>query len=120
MSEKMPKSISVDKYGNVAVVRLIGEHDVSTVDELRATLDTLPPAPAVVVSLAETTFFDSSVIHTLVATDAKLKQQNQRLVLHIPPRSLAERVIQASQPDASIPLVPSLDEALALVDTEPR
>jgi anti-anti-sigma factor len=113
-----PDSISVDKYGNVTVVRLIGEHDVSTVDELRATLDTLPAAPAVVVSLAEATFFDSSVIHTLVATDAKLKQQNQKLVLHIPPRSLAERVLQTAQSDAHIPLARSLDEALVLADRQ--
>ena len=98
-----PESISIDKYGNVTVVRLIGDHDVSTVTELRAALETLPPSPAVVISLAEATFFDSSVVHTLVETDAKLKQRNQKLVLHVPTPSLAERVLQASQLE-SVPL----------------
>src|SRR6187551_1847049 len=109
-----PDSISVDKYGNATVVRLIGDHDVSTVTELRATIETLPPTPAVVVSLAETTFFDSSVVHTLIATNAKLREDNRKLVLHIPEHSLAERVLGVSQSDTSIPLVPSLDDAVAL------
>jgi anti-anti-sigma factor len=114
-----PDSISIDKHGNVIVVRLVGDHDVSTVTELRAALDILPPAPAVVVSLADTTFFDSSVVHALIATDAHLRRRNRKLVLHVPTPSLAERVLQASQRGTPIPLVPSLDEALALASTSP-
>lgn len=113
-----PESISIDKHGNVTVVRLIGDHDVSTVSELRAALETLPPSPAVVISLAEATFVDSSVVHTLAATHASLKQRNQTLVLHVPTPSLAERVLKASQLE-TIPLVPSLDAALALIPTAP-
>ena len=113
-----PDSISVDEYGNATVVRLIGDHDVSTVTELRATLETLPPSPVVVVSLAETTFLDSSVVHTLIETDTTLRQRDQQLVLHIPTPSLAERVLQAAQPKVPIPLVPSLDEAVELARSE--
>ena len=108
------ESITIDEQGHVIVVRLIGEHDVSTVPELRAKLETLPPSTGVVVSLAETTFFDSSVIHTLIGTGEKLRERKQPLVIHVPVPSLGERILQALQPAAPIPLTPSLDEALAL------
>ena len=109
-----PESITIDEQGNVTVIRLIGDHDVSTVAELRATLETLPPSTGVVVSLAETTFFDSSVIHTLIGTGEKLRERKQPLVIHVPVPSLGERILQAFQPEAPIPLTFSLDEALAL------
>ena len=38
-----PDSISIDSHGNVTVIRRVGDHDVTTVPQLQATLETLPP-----------------------------------------------------------------------------
>ena len=54
--------------GRVAVLSLVGEHDLATAPGIRQALTTLLPGThLVVVDLAETTFLESTVIGVLVA-----------------------------------------------------
>ena len=52
--------------GEVPVLVLFGEHDLSTAPDLRARLHDLGETSAVIIDLDETTFVDSSILGVLV------------------------------------------------------
>src|SRR5262245_20427991 len=65
----------------VAVVSLVGEHDLETALELRQILLTrMAKGQGVVVSLVDTTFVDSSILRLLLRTDEKMVARGRRLV----------------------------------------
>jgi anti-anti-sigma factor len=59
-------TLQVEEHGNVRVVRLRGEHDLSTVAALRRVLDDTGIAAPIVVDLTEVRFIDSSVIGIVI------------------------------------------------------
>jgi anti-anti-sigma factor len=64
-----------------AVVRLIGEHDMTTAPQLRQQLQSLSEqAAAIVLELSDAEFIDSSVIHALTEADQLLRERGRRLV----------------------------------------
>jgi anti-sigma B factor antagonist len=66
MSES--SSIEVAREGDVAVVVLRGEHDLSTADRLRQAIERARDGSTpVVVDLTEATFIDSAVLGVLIA-----------------------------------------------------
>ena len=107
-------TISIDHDGDVTVVRLLGEHDISTASDLRAELGAWIGPGGLVVSLAETEFFDSSVIHALFDADARLKQRDRRLVLHVGTPPIVERVLELCGLRRQVHCTESLEEATAL------
>jgi len=107
-------SISVDAYGEVKVVRLVGEHDISTASDVRAELGASAAEGGLVVSLAETDFFDSAVIHALFDADRRLKQRDRQLVLHVATPSIVERVLEVSGLKRQVRCTGSLEEAIAV------
>jgi anti-anti-sigma regulatory factor len=67
----------------VAVVSLIGEHDLASAGELRLTIErNAGPEQGVVVSLAAADFVDSAIVHALFVGDRRLLAEGRRLVLH--------------------------------------
>lgn len=61
-------SIQIDRDGDVAVVVLQGEHDLSTADRLRQEIERAREGSTpVVVDLTEATFIDSAVLGVLIA-----------------------------------------------------
>jgi anti-sigma B factor antagonist len=66
--------ITVDERDGVAVVALVGEHDLSTAPDVEAALR-LPKA-GLVVDLSPTTFLDSSILG-IVLTAARRAEQRQ-------------------------------------------
>jgi anti-sigma B factor antagonist len=61
-------SIQIDRDGDVAVVVLQGEHDLSTADGLRQAIERAREGSTpVVVDLTEATFIDSAVLGVLIA-----------------------------------------------------
>jgi len=61
-------SIQIDRDGEVAVVVLQGEHDLSTADQLRQAIERARDGSTpVVVDLTEATFIDSAVLGVLIA-----------------------------------------------------
>ena len=107
-------SISIAEHGDVKVVRLVGQHDISTAVDTRAKLDASATHGGLVVSLAETEFFDSSVIHALFDADGRLKERDRRLVLHVATPSIVERVLDVSGLRQQVHCTESLEEAIAI------
>src|SRR5437867_4463136 len=77
-------AIIVDYRHDVAVIALRGEHDMTTADELSAAIDAeAAQRNGIVVSLAETTFVDSAIVHRLYKGDRQMLDAGRRLVLHV-------------------------------------
>lgn len=68
---------TVRSPSDTVVVRLVGDHDLSTAPELRTVLrKAVADGPEVVVDLSETTFLDSSILHALIEADVALQSTN--------------------------------------------
>ena len=114
--------IALNHEHGVSVVSLTGEHDLTTKEQLRDTLDGLlhrephpNNAPAhVIIDLSNTRFIDSSTITTIL--QAHHKAQNDpytHLVLVASPDSTPDRVLRLIHVDHVIPTYPHRAAALA-------
>jgi anti-sigma B factor antagonist len=96
------------------LVRLRGEHDVSTAPRIRdatATSDGIP----LVIDLTETTFLDSSVLGVLLGASEACAQDSRafRVVLGEDGAPAVRRVLDLSGFDQVLPIVSSVDEAFS-------
>lgn len=66
------------------------------------------------VSLAETEFIDSGIVHAFFSTDARMRERDRRLVLHVATASIVSRVLEVTGLREHLPCTSSLDEALRL------
>jgi anti-anti-sigma factor len=108
-------SVSIDEHGDVKVVSLVGGHDLVTAKEVRERVDDcLGSDNGLVVSLMQTEFLDSSILHVLFDADNQLQQRERRLVLHVATASIVERVLDVSGLMHQVPCTGSLDAAVAL------
>jgi anti-anti-sigma factor len=88
-------AIVVDQHADVAVIALRGEHDMTTADELSAAIDAeAAQRHGIVVSLAETTFADSAIVHRLYKGDRQMLAAGRRLVLHVGDEPVVDRVLE--------------------------
>jgi anti-anti-sigma factor len=114
MTERQ-RSISIDEHGDVKVVNLVGDHDVLTADEVRERVDAcLASDDGLVVSLMQTEFLDSSILHLLFDADKQLKERDRQLVLHVATASVVARVLDVSGLKHQVPCAGSLDAAVDL------
>jgi anti-anti-sigma regulatory factor len=73
----------VELLPDVAVISLVGEHDLATADAVRSTIQANGGRErGVVVSFAATEFVDSAIVHALFVGDRRLLAEGRRLVLH--------------------------------------
>ena len=75
-----------------AVVKLCGEHDLATRDELQAAL--APLYGAVLLDLSECEFVDSTVIGLMLRKSQELGRDGHRLELVVLPGSHVERALE--------------------------
>jgi anti-anti-sigma factor len=97
----------------IVVVR--GEHDLSTVDELRDALNRALEAPAMIVDLSETAFIDSAVLGVLIASHRAAIEagHNWALVVGGESSPAVRRILELTGLDVIMPLYNNTDEALA-------
>ena len=108
-------SVKTEVHGDVTVVALVGDHDVASITEVRAQLDAVAASGSgLVVSLMETTFFDSSVVHALFDANGKLIERDRQLVLHVATAPIVSRVLEVSGLHKAVPSTGSLREAIEL------
>jgi anti-anti-sigma factor len=95
------------------VVVLTGEHDLSSVDELREAFDQTSSARTVLVDLSDTAFIDSAVLGALIASHREATEQGRRWAMIVGNGSGAavRRILELTGLDAVMPVYTSRDEA---------
>jgi anti-sigma B factor antagonist len=98
--------------GKTQLVRVYGEIDLASVDELRGAIDAaLEPGPeTLVLDLSEIAFCDSTGIHLVVTSHRRATEQGTRLVV-VRPTGPASRTFEICQLDREVELVSSDDGA---------
>lgn len=82
---------------DVAIVTLVGEHDLATTDALAESLGSLLRAGhQLVVDLSEAEFIDSSVLNALIEADGFARERGSSLVLQLGTTSVVRRAIETS------------------------
>jgi anti-sigma B factor antagonist len=106
-------AVVVDLCEDVAVIALRGEHDMTTADELSSAIDAAAAQRhGVVVSLAETTFVDSAIVHRLYKGDRQMLAAGRRLVLHVGAEPVVDRVLEIGGLLEEMMWSVSLDDAI--------
>jgi anti-anti-sigma factor len=105
--------VGVQRHGDVAVLRLLGEHDLSTVESVRrAIAGQVEAGEGVVVSLVETRFLDAAIVRALRDGDAELQPRDRRLVVHVATENVVRRVLEITGLTEALPTTGSLEDAL--------
>jgi anti-sigma B factor antagonist len=110
------RAISLFRHeSGASVVVVRGEHDLSTVDELRDSLNQALEGPAMIVDLSETAFIDSAVLGVLIASHRAAVEAGRHWALVIGKGSGAavRRILELTGLDVMMPLYNSTEEALA-------
>jgi anti-anti-sigma factor len=98
----------------LAIVRMRGEHDLSTAPRLTQALEQVAAHSNVIVDLSECDFIDSTVIARLLSTANDVRAEDEQLVVVIPPESkTVARVAHLIQLSELIPVHRSQSDAIA-------
>jgi anti-sigma B factor antagonist len=114
-SMSVSSSIQIARDGDVAVVVLQGEHDLSTADRLRQAIERARDgSTAVVVDLTEATFIDSAVLGVLIAEHERAASNGSAVGYVVAAGSghSVQRIIDLAGVAAVLPI--SSDRATAL------
>ena len=105
--------ITVDNRDGVAVVALVGEHDLSTAPDVGYALGQ-PKVAGLVVDLSQTTFLDSSILGVLLAAarDSEQRQASFAVVIPDHPESAARRIFDLTGLISALPVETDLDTAV--------
>jgi anti-anti-sigma factor len=95
------------------VVVLTGEHDLSSVDELRQAFDQASSAESMMVDLSDTAFIDSAVLGALIASHREAAEHGRRWALIVGNGSGAavRRILELTGLDAVMPVYHSREDA---------
>lgn len=100
-----PEVLTVVPTDNVAVVVLLGEHDMSTADQVTHTVaGLLETYASVVIDLSETEFIDCSIVHALEDGRNLARQRQRRLSLQLGTHPAIKRVLELTGLLASWPI----------------
>jgi anti-sigma B factor antagonist len=109
-----PLEVATEIVGQLPVVTVTGEIDITSAPTLRDELERLitPTSPTVVVDLTDTTFFDSTGIATLVRAHKLCHEAGGRLRV-VDPNATTLRIFRATGLVGVFSIFATLDEALA-------
>jgi anti-anti-sigma factor len=101
-------------HKNVSVVRLYGEHDLSSADHVQDAIETeLAFCGSVVLDLSQTQYIDSHIVRILFHTAAEANNGRNRFALCVATKPIVERVLQITQATSEIPTYQSENAAIA-------
>ncbi len=109
--------VSVVQRGDVVVVDVDGEIDRSNAGQVADSLFKAVPnvATAVVLDLSRTAYIDSSGVQLLFTIATRLGKRQQQLRAVVPDGARIARLLSVVALDRTVPLHPTLDDALAEV-----
>jgi anti-sigma B factor antagonist len=100
---------------DIAILSLLGEHDLATRDELRAALDRLVRSgEQLIVDLTQAEFIDSSVLNSLVQAQAQARERGLQLVLELATAPEVKRILEVTGLLERFPSASSREEAIRL------
>lgn len=83
-TQPIDSQVHVEQRGQISIVRLIGEHDLSTQDQISGAIEAaIGSDHDVVIDLRSANFIDSSTLQALVAGSRKASEAGRRLILVI-------------------------------------
>ena len=95
----------------VAVITLLGEHDMVAADEVREAIHFAASETPVVVDLSKVDFIDSTVVNTLVRAN---NECNRPLVLQVATSRSVRRILEITGLTSVIPTADERDRAVGL------
>jgi anti-sigma B factor antagonist len=107
--------------GDVAVVSLLGEHDLATAWEVRNAIAfaLIEQGTHVVADLSETEFIDSSIVHALFDSEQLASEHGRRLSLQLRAHAGVQRVLEITGMLDVLPVYGTRAEAIDAV-RQPR
>ena len=107
--------VTLSETDGVCVASMIGELDLTNIQEVRATLEEAAAERGeLIVSFLRCGYFDSQALGMLLSLHATLED---RLVVVIPPNTMLQRVIEITNVDKLMTIVYTLDDARAALAT---
>ena len=102
-------------HGGIPTVEVVGDVDISNVDEFEIVLEAAAARDTgvVVVSLARASYFDSRTIHVLYRFADRLETNRQKMVIVAPSDGSAQRILKITGLANVVAHFSTLDEALA-------
>jgi anti-sigma B factor antagonist len=113
-------NVIVETRGDVQVVRLAGEVDISNALRLQADISAIVPndAAGLVLDLSATDYLDSAGIRMLFELHGRLSDRRQRMAAVVPEDSLIRGSLRVTEVDRALALRPTLGEAVTVVRGE--
>jgi anti-anti-sigma factor len=111
-------TLQTEQIAGHSVVALHADHDLSTADNLRLTLDSArQDGRPIVVDLSGATFVDSAVLGILVSQhdQAKAAGLGFSVVLGDPPSHSVQRLVELTRIDTVLTIVPTRAEAVRVL-----
>jgi len=113
-TQPIESRVNVEQRGQISVVQLVGEHDLSTQDQITGAIDAaLVGGRDVVVDLRSASFIDSSTLQALVAGSRKAAEAGKRLMLVIGEERAVVQVFELTGLLASFDSADSPESAIA-------
>jgi anti-sigma B factor antagonist len=107
--------LTTERHGDVAIVALRGDHDLTNADRFREELlAAVTDARGVVVDLTDSSFVDSTTLNVLVGARQRARSAGKTIVLRVGAREIVQRVLVVSGLDMAFPITESHEEAVRL------
>lgn len=112
-------NVMVERRGEVQVVSVAGEVDISNAARLEEDISDAVPndAAGLVLDLSDTGYLDSAGIRMLFELGERLSGRRQSVVLVVPRESLIRHSLVVTELEQAMPMHDSLDEAVAALAT---
>ena len=108
--------IDVERIGDIDVVTLRGEHDLSTATDVSRRIETaLATATGLAIDLSETTFIDSAVLRVLITAQEQAAKRGTGFAIAVADTSGhgVHRLLTLTGLDAKLSTRPSREDAIA-------
>jgi anti-anti-sigma factor len=104
--------VSVETRGDVAVVRLEGEIDLSNAEEVRQSILDASSAAGMAIDLSGIAYLDSAGVRLLFEVARALGRRDTRLRLAVSEGSSVRRILDVARVEAIVPIDEHVDAAV--------